>query len=84
MKFDRLNIRLLEKLQKSGYTVLTSTSKIYEEVVYWFPEKVPDVDNYLYSLDKSNGSQSQTTILVIDDALNNMENRYYFGYVFCF
>ena len=69
MQFDRLNIRILKKLKKSGFTILSSNNKVYDETVYWFPEKVDDLDNYLTELETSGELKSDPFILVIDDAL---------------
>lgn len=83
MQFDRLNIRILKKLKKSGFTILSSNNKVYDETVYWFPEKVDDLDNYLTELETSGELKSDPFILVIDDALENIKEEHLFGYVFC-
>lgn len=82
MQFDRLNIRILKKLKNSGFTILSSNNKIYEETVYWFPEKVEDLSDYLIDLQLSEERRSDPSILVIDEALNNIEKVHLFGYVF--
>ncbi|MCI0922630.1 hypothetical protein IP023_14870 [Sphingobacterium rhinopitheci] len=83
MHFDRLNIRLLQNLKKSGYNILTSNNRSDHEAVYWFPEKVDNVNDYLSGRHGTKVSNLEPTILIIDEALENMEQQYLYGYVFC-
>lgn len=83
MQFDRLNIRLLQNLKKSGYNILTSNNKTDNETVYWFPEKVDNVNSYLSGIDNAKKNPIKYTILIIDEALENIEKQCFYGYVFC-
>jgi len=82
MQFDRLNIRVLKKLKSSGFTILSSNNKIYEETVYWFPEKVHDLSGYLEEMESNGEKIKDSSILVIEEALENIDQVHLFGYVF--
>lgn len=82
MQFDKLNIRLLENLKKAGYTILASHNNLFKETVYWFPEKVDDISDYLLDLGLSGELSNDPSILIIDDAINNIKEQHLFGYVF--
>lgn len=79
MKFTALNYKTLTTLKKRGYNILTSNNNLTDETVYWYPEKIQDLDNYLVGLIPP--PFQEPNLLVIDDALNNIDEQDLIGLV---
>ncbi|MCI0922327.1 hypothetical protein [Sphingobacterium rhinopitheci] len=82
MQFYTIDKDILEKLNKSGFTILSSTNTMFDETIYWFPEKVYDIDAYFTALDLCGELNSIPSIISIVDAINNMEEKNLRGLVF--
>lgn len=82
MQFNKLNKTLLKKLNKSGFTILSSTNKEFSETVHWFPEKVYDLGAYLTELDLCGEQSVVPLILSIEDAISKIEENSLQGLVF--
>lgn len=82
--FVRLTHPVLMKLKMRGYNILRSTSPLSSENPTWIPDKV-DMDKF-FDLDsekllKYTVPMNEITLLVIDDALQNIRNEDLFGVV---
>lgn len=77
MQFEKLTQDNLRILQSQGYNNLTSNNQFTDDKVIWFPEFVKDVWEYLLRV-----SGDEPTMLVINDALQNIEDEDLFGEVF--
>lgn len=80
----RLTHPVLMKLKMRGYNILRSTSPLSSENPTWIPDKV-DMDKF-FDLDsekllKYTVPMNEITLLVIDDALQNIRNEDLFGVV---
>ena len=84
MRFEKLTKSQLKILKSQGYTLLTSNQNLTDEKVYWFPERVADVMEYLLALDTSGKIVpfKEQNLLVIDDALENIREEDLKGEVF--
>ncbi|WP_400263274.1 hypothetical protein ACFX5U_09550 [Sphingobacterium sp. SG20118] len=84
MQFAILTQTLLLQLKSKGYNLLTSKNTVDDENPTWYPEKVDDVWEYIVDLD-SEGKfvpLQEPAILVIDDAIKNIEDWQLIGEVF--
>lgn len=84
MNFVKLNHPILMKLKMQGYTILRSNNPITDENPIWIPEKV-DMEDF-FNLDSkwiANASVplKESHLLVIDDALYNINNADLIGEV---
>lgn len=77
MQFEKLTHANLRILLTQGYNILVSNNQYNDEKVVWFPETVEDIDDYLMQV-----ADEEPTLLVIDDALKNIEEEYLIGDVF--
>lgn len=84
MRFEKLTKSQLKILKSQGYTLLTSNQNLTDEKVYWFPERVADVMEYLLALDTSGKFVpfKEQNLLVIDDAIENIREEDLKGEVF--
>lgn len=82
MQFYKIDIEILVRLNKSGFTILSSTNKIFDETIYWFPEKVYDLAAYLTALDLCGELNTIPSIVSIEDAINNINENKLRGLVF--
>lgn len=84
MKFEKLTHEQLNILKSKGFNILTSNNSLTDEKVIWFPERVPDVWEYLLELDCNHKMipLQEPNILVIQDALDNIRNEDLIGEVF--
>ncbi|SMG32535.1 hypothetical protein [Sphingobacterium psychroaquaticum] len=73
MQFVQLSHKVLKQLKEKGYNILTSNNSVSDDNPVWYPEKVPDVWDYLIGLDVRRISViKEPNILVIQDALDNI------------
>ncbi|MFD1770845.1 hypothetical protein [Sphingobacterium suaedae] len=84
MEFVELTHSVLRRLKKSGYTVLRSVTSVSSDDPTWVPERM-DVDK-LMELDseemrRMSVPMEEKHFLVIDDALNNIEEDNLIGQV---
>ncbi len=77
MQFEKLSHEALRELIGRGYNILSSNDELWDKNVVWFPETVADVKDYLMQV-----ADEEATLLVIDDALNNLEEEELIGDVF--
>mgnify|MGYP000914722690 CR=1 FL=1 len=84
MRFEKLTKSQLKILKSQGYTLLTSNQNLTDEKVYWFPERMADVMEYLLALDASGKIVpfKEQNLLVIDDAIENINEEDLIGEVF--
>ncbi|MCS3556171.1 MULTISPECIES: hypothetical protein [unclassified Sphingobacterium] len=84
MKFLPLNTSVLLDLKRNGYNILTSKNTVDHESPTWYPLTVFDVNDYLLNLDckASSAPKEEPSILVIDDALKNIDEEQLQGEVF--
>lgn len=82
MKFEQLALANLKILKSKGFNILTSNNKLTDDHILWFPESVADVCDYLITLDtKGTTPFQEPNILVIDDAISNIEDENLIGEV---
>jgi len=79
MKFVRLTHSVLRQLRLQGYNILKSPMPTDSEDPSWHPEKVDDVWEYLDSL--AGVPFQEPNVLVIDDALENIQEEDLIGMV---
>lgn len=77
MQFEKVSKRLLKELSAKGYNILTSNEQLSADMVYWYPEKVWDVQQYIESV-----AYDEPNILVIQDAIENIRDKDLIGLVF--
>lgn len=77
MQFEKLSHEALRELMSRGYNILSSNDELWAKKVVWFPETVTDIKDYLMQV-----ADEEATLLVIDDALNNLEEEELIGDVF--
>jgi hypothetical protein len=84
MKFVPLSRVILLELKRNGYNILTSKNTVDDENPTWYPLTVPDVDDYLLTLDckESIDPMEEQALLVIEDALDNIDEVQLQGEVF--
>jgi hypothetical protein len=84
MKFVPLSRVILLELKRNGYNILTSKNIVDDENLTWYPVTVSDVDDYLLHLDCSGSivPMEESALLVIDDALDNINEELLQGEVF--
>jgi len=84
MKFVPLSRSILLDLKQSGYQILTSKNAVDDPDPTWYPLAVADVDEYLLNLDcvGSIDPMKELAILVIEDALNSIDQELLIGQVF--
>lgn len=84
MQFENVSKRILKELLSKGYNILTSNESLSADVVYWYPEKVENVNDYLIHLDIIDAIEplKEPNILVIQDALDNIEDEDLIGLIF--
>ncbi|WP_286751746.1 MULTISPECIES: hypothetical protein [Sphingobacterium] len=86
MKFVKVTHTVLKELQSKGYNVLIAPSECEDnENVTWKAISVPNIMDWLVALDCegwTNVPLKEPHILVIPDALDNIENEALFGSVF--
>lgn len=84
MRFEKLTKSQLKILKSQGYTLLTSNQKLTEAQVFWFPERVADVMEYLVAMYTSAKTLpfKEQNLLFIDDALENIKEEDLIGEVF--
>lgn len=84
MKFVSLSLPILLELKRNGYNILTSKNTADDKNPTWYPLTVADVNDYLLSLDckESVVPKERSALLVIDDALNNIDEDQFQGEVF--
>ncbi|MBB2949896.1 hypothetical protein [Sphingobacterium sp. JUb56] len=84
MQFATLTRSILLDLQSKGYNILTSKNRIDDENPTWYPISVPNVWDYLLQLDGKTKVMSfqEPAVLVIEDALLNVEDEQLDGEVF--
>lgn len=75
MEFVNISFEVLRKLKEQGYNILASNNDLYDEEVIWYPEKVDNVFEYLIGLDINGESNLEPNLLVIDDALLNINEQ---------
>ncbi|GEM64530.1 hypothetical protein D3C87_1585110 [compost metagenome] len=81
MQFLPVNYNLLRQLQIRGYNILASAQGIDHENPSYYPIQVNDVWDYLVRLDCTSGI-GEPALIVIDDALRNVEEQHFEGAVF--
>ena len=74
IEFVKLSMQLLCSLQLKGYNVLQSSNNLSDEIVYWRPAKVGDVWKFLMDLESEGLLCDDPPILVIEDAIKNIES----------
>ncbi|TDQ79602.1 hypothetical protein [Sphingobacterium yanglingense] len=77
MQFENVSKALLKELLSKGYNILTSNNMLSSDIVYWYPEKVEDVQQYIET-----NANEEPTLLVIQDALENIREQDLVGLVF--
>lgn len=86
MRFEKVTHGVLRKLHSQGYNVLIAPSDCEDsENVTWKAITVPNVMDWLVALDCEGITAvpfQEPNILVIEDALNNIDNDALFGSVF--
>lgn len=85
MQFVWLTHKVLRRLKDQGYTVLVSTSKLTDENPTWVPDNIPiddlmDLGNELIA--KLSIPLEEGNLLVIEDALKNIDEENLIGQVF--
>jgi len=76
VKFEKLTHALLRKLKASGFTILRSISDICDDDPTYIPERIEDVWGYLEDVDIWTGGElKETNLLVIMDAIDNIDER---------
>lgn len=85
MEFVCLMHKVLESLRDKGYTVLLSTSKLTDENPTWVPDKMPidelmNLENEFIA--KLSIPLEEGNLLVIEDALKNIDEDKLIGQVF--
>ncbi|CDT09035.1 MULTISPECIES: hypothetical protein [Sphingobacterium] len=81
MQFLPVNYHLLRQLQIRGYNILASAQGIDHENPSYYPIQVTDVWDYLVRID-STSKVGEPALIVIDDALRNVEEQHFDGAVF--
>lgn len=83
MRFEKLTHLQLKILKNKGFNILTSNNALTDEKVIWFPERVEDVCEFLISMDiKGITPFEEPNILVIQDAIDNINNEDLIGEIF--
>lgn len=86
MRFAKISHSVLKELQRNGYNILIAPADSEDrENVTWKAIAVENVNNWLVSLDCEGGYSipfQEPYILVIQDALNNINDEDLFGGVF--
>ncbi|AIM38319.1 hypothetical protein ACFX5U_16750 [Sphingobacterium sp. SG20118] len=81
MRFLPVNYELLRDLHLRGYNILASAQGIDHESPSYYPIQVQDVWDYLVGLD-STLVRGEPAIIVIEDALKNVQEQQFEGAVF--
>ncbi|MFZ4861593.1 hypothetical protein ACL9RF_05355 [Sphingobacterium sp. Mn56C] len=83
MHFEKLSRDALKKLNEEGYNLLTSNADLSIPRVYWFPEKVENLNVFTLQ-PKVNGFVllDLETIIIIPEALELLEDVDFVGEVF--
>ncbi|MEN5085107.1 hypothetical protein ABE426_01420 [Sphingobacterium faecium] len=84
MKFVPLSIVILLKVKRTGYNISTSKNTVDDENPTWYALTVADVNDYLLNLN-CKGSivrMEKSALLVINDALDNIDEEQLQGEVF--
>lgn len=84
MQFEKVTHSLLQRLKSRGYNVLTSNNELVDYEIYWYPERVDSISNYIVQLIQHGYGPplNRPMILWIEDALHNLREYELAGLVF--
>lgn len=84
MEFKKVKHVLLNKLKQKGYNALTSNNELSDRQIYWYPEEVDNVNQYIDKLTNRGyrAPLNQPMILWIQDAIDNLRDYELAGVVF--
>ncbi|WP_164112291.1 MULTISPECIES: hypothetical protein [Sphingobacterium] len=84
MEFKKVTHVLLNKLKQKGYNALTSNNELSDRQIYWYPEEVDNVNQYIDKLTNRGyrAPLNQPMILWIQDAIDNLRDYELAGVVF--
>jgi len=76
MEFVELDIKVLQRLYQQGYNILRSVNSVDDENPSWIPDKIGYIFEYILEMD------FETALIIIDDALKNIDPEDLKGEVF--
>ncbi len=84
MQFKKVTHSLLNELKQKGYNALTSNNELSDLQIYWYPEEVSNVNQYIVKLTNRGyvAPLNQPMILWIQDAIDNLSEYELAGIVF--
>lgn len=84
MKFEKVTRLILNEPKQKGYNALTSTNELSDRQIYWYPEHVDNIDDYIIRLkEKGYGAPlDKPMILWIHDAILNLREYELSGIVY--
>lgn len=84
MQFKKVTHLLLNELKQKGYNALTSNNELSDQQIYWYPEAVDNVNQYIVKLTNRGyrAPLNQPMILWIQDAIDNLTDYELAGMVF--
>ncbi|SKB39157.1 hypothetical protein SAMN05660841_00221 [Sphingobacterium nematocida] len=83
-QFKKVTHGLLNELKQQGYNALISNNELSDPQIYWYPEEVDNVHQYIIELINRGyrAPLNQPMIMWIQDAIENLSEYELSGIVF--